>query len=294
MSALPPSIGISVAIPCHNAARTLWEVYAGLRCQTLQPYEILFWNDASTDGTESVIGSLAARDCRIRVGKTAQAAPLGIAAVRNNLVSMAKGEIIAFLDSDVCPTEGWLAAFAETFEKHKDQKLLALAGSLVERRRRSLSERWRKHHQAQEITATTGQPILFFGGNFLAIRHQIVALGGFNEALQSNYEDFEIGQRAFRCGNLVLACPGARAYHNRRSSLTHLPNGAYHWFFPRGLTQPYKTTFDREFTLVLSWIRSDFARKNYDLSLVSAWIAGVWEYRRLQRHFSIIAKPPSQ
>ena len=66
--------------------------------QTMENWELLICDDASTDGTQSKLASLAASDERINVVCSAQ--NQGAAYARNNALDRARGQYIAFLDSD--------------------------------------------------------------------------------------------------------------------------------------------------------------------------------------------------
>ena len=87
---------VSVIIPTHNRSELLLEAIASVQAQTFRDFELIVVDDGSTDNTESVVRVIA--DSRIRYHRNQWT---GLPAVgRNTGIRMARGEYIAFLDSD--------------------------------------------------------------------------------------------------------------------------------------------------------------------------------------------------
>jgi glycosyltransferase involved in cell wall biosynthesis len=88
---------VSVIIPAYNRANTLPEALRSVQAQTLKDWEAIIIDDGSSDETESVARSFQAGDDRIRyIHQTNR----GRSAARNVGIAQAKGEYVAFLDSD--------------------------------------------------------------------------------------------------------------------------------------------------------------------------------------------------
>jgi glycosyltransferase involved in cell wall biosynthesis len=85
---------ISALIPSYNAARTIESAVESILRQTVPPDEIIVLLDGGTDDT---LERLERFKDRITVKRQENC---GLAISRNRLVEMAKGELIAFLDSD--------------------------------------------------------------------------------------------------------------------------------------------------------------------------------------------------
>ena len=85
---------VSVIIPTHNYARFLGEAIDSALAQTLPPLEVIVVDDGSTDATPAV---LAAYGDRIRMIRQKNS---GVAVARNAGIAAARGEYLAFLDSD--------------------------------------------------------------------------------------------------------------------------------------------------------------------------------------------------
>jgi len=85
---------VSVIIPTHNRTALVREAVASVKAQTYRDYEILVVDDASTDDTQEALA--AWREVRV----LRQACRRGVAAARNLGIAAARGEWLAFLDSD--------------------------------------------------------------------------------------------------------------------------------------------------------------------------------------------------
>jgi glycosyltransferase involved in cell wall biosynthesis len=93
LSAVPNPI-VSVVIAVHNGERFLRPCIESVLAQDYRPLECLVVDDASTDGTGSV-----ARSFGNLVHYVYQARG-GVAGARNRGISMASGDLVAFLDAD--------------------------------------------------------------------------------------------------------------------------------------------------------------------------------------------------
>lgn len=89
---------ISVVIPCYNCQQYIGATLTSVLEQTLSPTEILVIDDGSTDGTMSVVEAFRQQDSRIQVYTNER--NRGVSFSRNRGVELARGEWIAFLDSD--------------------------------------------------------------------------------------------------------------------------------------------------------------------------------------------------
>jgi teichuronic acid biosynthesis glycosyltransferase TuaG len=89
---------VSVVMPTYNSARFVREAVESVRQQTIDSWELLLVDDASTDATPSILCALEESDTRIKVTRCSVNA--GPATARNLAIAKAKGRYIAFLDSD--------------------------------------------------------------------------------------------------------------------------------------------------------------------------------------------------
>ncbi len=89
---------VSVVMPCYNGADSVRRAIDSVLAQTCSGFELVVVDDASTDGTPEIIAKIANNEPRIRVVLSERRA--GPGAARNMGISEARGEWIAFIDSD--------------------------------------------------------------------------------------------------------------------------------------------------------------------------------------------------
>jgi glycosyltransferase involved in cell wall biosynthesis len=104
MSDMPPRF--SVIIPVYNRAETVLPTLESVRAQTFRDFECIVVDDGSKDGEElrELVDAIA--DPRFRYVRRENG---GASAARNTGIDQAKGEFVAFLDSD----DRWLPAKLE-------------------------------------------------------------------------------------------------------------------------------------------------------------------------------------
>lgn len=90
-------IKVSVIMPIYNARDYIRPAMDSVLYQTLSEIEVICVDDGSTDHSLEVLKEYQARDSRVRIVTETNAGP-GLA--RNNGMRRARGEYIAFLDSD--------------------------------------------------------------------------------------------------------------------------------------------------------------------------------------------------
>ena len=88
---------ISVIIPVYNTAAYIRTCLESLMRQTHRDFEALVVEDGSTDGSDRICDEIALQDDRIRVFHLENG---GVSRARNHALSCARGDYIAFLDSD--------------------------------------------------------------------------------------------------------------------------------------------------------------------------------------------------
>ena len=95
---LKPSPLVTVVIPVRNRENLIERAMISVGEQTIGDWECLVVDDHSTDRTSSVVADLVACDDRFRLIQ--HESPAGAQAARNTGIRMARGDWVAFLDSD--------------------------------------------------------------------------------------------------------------------------------------------------------------------------------------------------
>ena len=88
----------SVIVNCRNSEGFLKQCLGSIQNQTYPDYEVIIWDNKSTDKTFEIASEFRESDNRFKVFKGA--APLKLGEARNMAIQAARGQFIAFLDSD--------------------------------------------------------------------------------------------------------------------------------------------------------------------------------------------------
>ena len=85
---------VSCIVPVFNGEQYVQQALESIHSQTYWPLEIIVVDDGSTDNTKAVVQNLEF------FVQYLQQANRGPAAARNHGLSLAKGDFVAFIDSD--------------------------------------------------------------------------------------------------------------------------------------------------------------------------------------------------
>src|SRR5689334_6517067 len=106
---------VSVIVPVYNDQQRIVTCVEALLAQDYprECYEVLVVDNGSTDGTLAALKALP-------ITSLVENTKRGSYAARNKALQQAKGEVIAFTDSDCTPVPGWLAAGVAAIEAGAD------------------------------------------------------------------------------------------------------------------------------------------------------------------------------
>ena len=107
---------VSIIVPVYNVKSYVGECVESLCRQTYTNLEILLVDDGSTDGSGEVCDEYAGRDERIRVIHQANR---GLSGARNMGLDDARGEYIAFVDSDDLVSRNYVETLYELLMKYE-------------------------------------------------------------------------------------------------------------------------------------------------------------------------------
>lgn len=141
---------ISVIVPCYKTENYLDRCIESIIGQTLQDIEVILVDDGSPDRVPAMCDEWAAKDARIKVIHQQNS---GQGSARNAGLDIAKGEYVAFVDSDDwIDSDAYRAAFEEV---ERDNGIdVVFFGYYVENRwgnweRNSVRERMQRNGTAQ-------------------------------------------------------------------------------------------------------------------------------------------------
>lgn len=191
-------VDISVIIPAHNCGSQLAQCLSALKATKDSGTEIVVVDDASTDDTIAVAEQYGAKVIRMEINK-------GPAAARNRGVKAAKGNILFFIDADVCVASDAITRVRHDLENQPD--IVALFGSyddcpaiqnIVSKYRNLL------HHYVHQQGSTNAST--FWSGCGAVRRTAFEAVGGFDDQQypKPSIEDIELGYRLRRTGGRIL------------------------------------------------------------------------------------------
>jgi GT2 family glycosyltransferase len=199
-----PSPTVSVIIPCYNTARFVGDTLASVFAQTRTDFEAVVINDGSpdSDALEKVLAPWRERIVYLKQENR------GLAGARNTGIRAARGEFVAFLDSDDMWEPDYLAVQLAEMERDPSIDVLypdaVIFGDSPHAGRRSF-----------ELSPSTGEVtferVVTQECNvrvFATVRREVVLRAGlFDESLRSS-EDFDLWLRILKAGGRI-------AYHRQ-------------------------------------------------------------------------------
>lgn len=105
------SVTISIIMPAFNSSKYIATTIESVLAQTFNDFELLIIDDGSTDNTSEIVNHYCKLDTRITLLCQKNQ---GVSYARNQGLELAKGEYIAFLDSD----DQWLPNKLEVHIQH--------------------------------------------------------------------------------------------------------------------------------------------------------------------------------
>jgi GT2 family glycosyltransferase len=200
---------ITVVVPVRNGGRLLEQCLRRLQGSRHKPLECIVVDDGSTDDSAE-----CARRFGARVLSTS--GRRGPAHARNLGARAARGDVLLFVDADVCVRRDTTARVRSAFAR--DRELDALIGSYDDQPSApNFASQYKNllhcfvHQNARRSTST------FWSGCGAIRRPVFLAHGGFDESYdRPAIEDIELGARLRRARNKVVLDPDLRVKHLKR------------------------------------------------------------------------------
>jgi hypothetical protein len=207
---------LSVIVPAHDGAGTLAESLSALRASDLprDRWELILVDDASSDRTAEIGRRGADRVVSIHAG------PRGPAHARNRGAQVARGEVLAFVDADVCVHPSALRRLLDVLAEAPD--VVAVFGAYdTEPRAPGLVSQYRNlvHHYVH--ATQPGDADTFWAGLGAVRRDEFLGIGGFDEERypRPQIEDIELGYRLRAMGFRIVLDPSIQGTHLKRWQL---------------------------------------------------------------------------
>jgi len=216
----PAERTVSIVIPTHNRRASVERTLRALSTQSysLSRIEVIVVADGCTDGTLEI----SRTDWPFAVRVLDQPG-LGPAAARNRGAAAATGERLIFLDDDIEPFPGFVAAHVRA-HANCDSATVAI-GYLppqLQGRRDLFALMLRAWWEAMfERMREPGHRFVYsdlLSGNFSIGRLLFARVGGFDQGLRC-HEDYELGLRLIRAGARLEFHPDAAGWHHEHTDL---------------------------------------------------------------------------
>ena len=139
---------VSVVMNCHNGEVFLRESVKSLIFQTYKKWELIFWDNNSTDKSEKILKEF--NDERIKYFKSDSYLKLYHA--RNLAINQTKGDFVTFLDSDDLWNSKKLETQLKIYEKNKNIKFIYSNFFILKQSSNKIFKRSNKKLASGEIT----------------------------------------------------------------------------------------------------------------------------------------------
>ena len=210
----PPSLRetpmVSVVICAYNAERTMRACMESLAALDYPNYEVIVVDDGSRDRTAEI-----AKDFPVRLIRQPNK---GLSVARNVGMYAARGEFVAYTDSDCVVDPHWLtlmvgamldnkfdACGGPNFAPHEESRTAACVAASPGAPCQVLTAADRAEHLA--------------GCNMVFRKSLLIKLGGFDPQFTAAGDDVDICWRALDAGVVLGFCPSAFVWHFRRNTL---------------------------------------------------------------------------
>lgn len=195
---------VSVIIPTYNRCKYVQEAIDSVLTQTYQSLEVFVIDDGSTDGSRDILPNKYYDRVQYYWQENQ-----GESAARNHGLGLAKGQYIAFLDSDDIWSPKKIATQVAVLEEKKHQQAVAVCSSV-----------WRIDEKGKQIDTTpvgrakelskrklsdyfSGSKIYAPPSNLLIRSKAIKEIAGFDEEIQYG-EDWDLLIRLRQLGEIVF------------------------------------------------------------------------------------------
>lgn len=206
---------VSVIIPTYNGAQKVLALLSNLSNQTFQDFKIYIGIDGSTDNTRKLLeGQHFFSSQRISIFEQSNQ---GRAIIRNRTASLAKGQILVFLDDDMEPEKELLE---KHYKHHLEKKGSVIGGNQLDinnnksdylNYKSQLSNNWMQKYNNQPQLLNDSN-LFLTAANFSIPNKLFKKLRGFDERLK-DIEDWDFAVKTYEKGYNVYFDKTIIAYH---------------------------------------------------------------------------------
>jgi hypothetical protein len=206
---MPPGVVLTVIVPVRNAEATLDATLAAIRRSLISaPYELLVVDDVSEDKSVSLAARYA--DTVVRLSDRAH----GPAYARNRGAELSRGEIIAFIDSDVLVEPDTLEKMLSALRQRPEIDGISATRHEIAGAPNFASQYWNLLLRFGEERNTDG--MCYFAPSCGMIRREVLLSAGMYDEwrfVRGSVEGVELAGRLRGAGRNVVAAPSLRVQH---------------------------------------------------------------------------------
>lgn len=210
----------TVVIPNLNGAGWLRDSIESVYAQTMQDFELIVIDNASTDESLAIARSYQGRPGYTLIENDHNT---GFSYAVNQGIRRARGEYVALFNNDAFAEPEWLAELIRTADA--DPRIFAVSSLMIRHFERELADDAGDYVTLLGFACKRGdglkasryqKPCRTFsacGGAALYRKSILDEIGLFDENFFAYYEDVDISWRANNCGYRNVFCPAAKCYH---------------------------------------------------------------------------------
>jgi GT2 family glycosyltransferase len=198
---------VSVVVCTYNGGRTLGQCLRSLQALDYPDYEVIVVDDGSKDDTREILA-------RFPDVRAIHQPNRGLSVARNVGLQAARGEVVAYTDSDCFADPDWLTLLVYQLQR--------TAAAAVGGPNLTPPDGW----AAACVASSPGQPTHVLesdqvaehipGCNMAFRREALVAINGFDPVYRKAGDDVDICWRLQHAGHWITFAPGAFVWHHRR------------------------------------------------------------------------------
>lgn len=211
---------VSVIVITYNSKDDLKECLRSLDGQDYSEMEIVVVNDASTDGTKELLEDFmrtAGSDITVVTNST----NLGVAGARNAGIRHAKGDVIAFTDSDCIADHDWVSEIVRSYESNN---VAAVGGKILDARVDGI---WSLTNKGHDYVASREGYVPFIKGCNMSFDGDILREYMFNDEIKYGYEELLLCDYLTDKGHKIYYNPRAVVHHKHRTNVRSLLKQKY-------------------------------------------------------------------
>ncbi len=213
---------VSIVVPHFNSNFYEKTFPSSIMQTRYSNFELIIVDDLSTDSSLEKIREIYGNDGRIRIVRNLSR--MGPAATRNKGIQLARGDFVAFIETDMEVDPSWITEVIELF-KVAQSDVGAIQCKVIDINNRKVMQAYGIKIIPQTgcvVSIGMGEPPERYntiddvcsGAVGLIVKRPVLeAVRGFDESLVHNIDDVDLAWRIWISGKRIVTCPNAIVYH---------------------------------------------------------------------------------